>query len=170
MKPRLVIALTIAACGAAGCGQAPAHRRLARPPKPVQTVDKVTILTLPAAVNLDDEPGPDGIRIKAMLFQKSNPRPVTVAGQLDFLLYDRKVSIGELYTERPFHVWSFPAEKLSPYLTRNIVGWGYAMELRWGKHGPKGAVISVAARYTPPDGPAVYSSPVVLSISGARGL
>ena len=164
MTSRPVIVLLLFVGGLVGCAMGPGRKKLNRPPEPVASVDRITILSLPAAINLDNVPGADGLRVKVYLFQLAQPKPVIAAGTLEFLLYENKINRSDLHTKRPLKVWSFPAEKLRMYLVPSMVGWCYAMELRWGVEAPKADSISLAARYDSPNGRTIYSTPVVIAM------
>jgi len=155
--------LAIAVC-VVGCDGDGGRSKLTSSPAPVAEIDRIEMLSLPAAVNLDNKPGPDGLRVQTYLFQVGRPQPVPVSGTLEFLLFDRKVGLGELDTVKPSRVWSFGPRDLPNYLTRSMIGWEYAMELRWDDDAPKSDTISLAARYTAPAGRRVYSSPVVIAL------
>jgi len=150
----------------AGCAQDGARWNGERPPHAVDIVDRIEILSLPAAINLDTVPGPDGLRVQVYLFQYAQDQPVTAAGTLEFLVFDRKVGAGEIYTVQPFETWSFQGEQLGRYLGRSLIGWNYSMELRW-QTSPAARTLTLVARYTPPAGQPVHSSPVMISM-GAR--
>jgi hypothetical protein len=147
-----------------GCAADPGARRLTEPPRAVERVDKVTLLSLQTAISLDHNPGPDGVRVQAHLFRTDRPEPVLVNGKLQFLLYENRVTPGELHAATPHLVWTFSGAKLERHRTRTLVGWGYAAELRWGTRRPNSKTISLAVRYIPERGTAVYSSPVVISM------
>ncbi len=162
-----ILLLSLLAAGIAGCDAQSRSRRLSRPPKPVARVDRIEVLSTPVALNFDNRPGPDGVAVKVYLFRVDRPEPVTVRGKLEIMLYDEKVSSIDLHTREPFHVWRLGPDELAMYLSRGIVGWRYAMDLRWGSPRPRSGTISLAVRYLPPEGPSVYSDPVVIAM-GAR--
>lgn len=162
----LVIAVALAAL--AGCGPPNAQWGGQSPPRPADIVDRIEILSLPVAINLDNVQGADGVRLQVYLFQYAQAEPVTAAGTLEFLLFDRKLGSGEAYAAEPFHAWSFQGETLAKYLARSMIGWNYSVELRWGDDKrPASATVTVLVRYTPPAGQPVYSSPVMISM-GSR--
>ncbi|MHC4293981.1 MAG: hypothetical protein ACYSTL_00175 [Planctomycetota bacterium] len=163
MKERTAIGLILVLGLVAGCAQQ-SDRKGAYPPKSVAKVDKITIFSMPTAINLDNVPGPDALRVRVYLFQLARPEPVTVKGAMEFLLYEGRVSLSDLHTQVPYHVWRLDGERMNRYLSRGMAGWGYSMELRWAGHPPKSNVISLAVRYQPPEGESVYSIPSVISI------
>ena len=157
--------LWVMAWAVVGCGSSPQRMAGNRPPRAVDLVDRITMLSLPGAINLDSQPGPDGLRVRVLMFERSQPQPVTAAGQLEYLMFDGRIGPSEFHTREPLQVWRFPAEELPRHLTRSMVGWGYSMELRWSGRTPPGNVVSLAARYVPPNGgPEAYSSPLIISL------
>ena len=155
----LVACIALAGCAVEG---GPGSMRVS--PRPVTRVDKVALLSLPTAINLDHIPGPDGVRVQALLFQIDRPEPVLVNGKLQFLLYDERVTPERLHTLKAYLVWTYSGAKLERHETRTLLGWGYAAELRWGSRPPRSRTISLAARYVPKRGPSVYSRPVLISM------
>ena len=160
-----ILLLLVFSAGTVGCDAQSNRRRLSRPPEPVTKVDHIDILSMPAALNFDHRPGPDGVRVTVYLYRLDRPEPVTIEGTLELMVYEEKVSPSDLHTREPFHVWRFGPEKLARQLFRGIVGWGYAMDLHWGTRGPRSRTISLVARYLPPEGPDVYSDPVVIAMN-----
>lgn len=152
---------------AAGCAGDSYRARMRRPPKPVANVDRIEMFSSMAAINFDHRPGADGVSVRVLLYQLSQPYPVTVSGTLEFMLYEGKIGPEELHTRQPLHLWRFPPERLPPQLSRSMVGWGYAMDLLWGPGAPKTGTISLATKYVPPEGSAVYSDPIAVAM-GAR--
>ena len=64
------------------------------PPEPVEQADAIELwANPPVAVNWNDEPGPDGVRVSVFLYQYAG-QPVTsvlIKGTLEFLMYDGRV-------------------------------------------------------------------------------
>jgi len=158
------IALAAALAAGAGCGGPGTVKSVSRtPPRPVDRVDRIDLwLVPPAAVNWDDEPGPDGVLAQVFFGQVERPEPVLVKGAVDFLLFEGKVQRADVATKQPFHTWTFTPQELATRLVRSMVGWGYRVELGWGKRVPASPAITLAARYQPKEGPPVYSSPVAI--------
>jgi len=154
----------LAAAGLGGCAALSGRKNLNLPPEPVEQVDAIEIMFMPAGINLDNVPGPDALRVRTRLYQLSQAQPVTVSGTLEFLLFEGDDGTSRPGQTEPFHVWTFPPEQLRNYLTRTMVGWAYAMELGWGPKKPKTDVVTLMARYTPPEGEAVYSKPQIIPL------
>ncbi len=147
-----------------GCGRSIYHSTLRPVPETVSNVDHITMLSLPVAINFDHIPGPDGLNVQVYLFRVDRAQPVTVNRTLEFLLFEQRVAKSELADLEPFGIWSFSGADLARHLSRSIVGWGYAMELRWDHRPPKSRTVTLAVRYRPPQGPDVYSDPIVISV------
>jgi len=166
MNLRAVVMLLACAGGVVGCG-GPVRQGATpdRPPAPVSQVDVVAAEAVPMAVNWDERPGPDGVRIRVTLFQRAQPRPVVGSGTLDFLLFPGKVGDVDPATARPAQSWTFACAELRPSLVRSIVGWGYSLSLGWGDRMPDSPTVTVFVRYAAPGGEPVWSKPVTIAIS-----
>lgn len=164
MRPSVYITLFISTLGLIGCGDQAGRSNMHQPPELVQRLDAITLMSMPSAINFDHIPGPDGLRVQALLFQTGRDEPVLGSGKLQFLLYENKVTASQLRTLHPLLTWTYSGQKLARHAGRSMVGWGYAMELRWGPRPPKSKIISLAARYIFPDGRSIYSSPIVIAM------
>jgi len=156
--PRLACALLAAAL--AGCAQPDPGKVTARPPRPVDRVDHIYQDLYPAAVSLDDVPGTDGLRTIVTFYRLDRPLPVAVTGKLEFFLFEGRVRREEVEARKPLRVWSFSRAQLARRAARLKPGWGYAFVLSWGKDVPTSRVITLSARYTPPEGPPLYGKPI----------
>jgi hypothetical protein len=136
------------------------------PPAPVANVDAMELSASPTAMNWDDKPGPDGIEVVLMCYQipNSQPVPVTVAGTMEFQLFEGVVAPEKLSEARPFHVWTFQSWEMNRpgVLSRWYGLWGYILRLGWDAHVPTTEKITVTARYLPPNGQPLYAKPVVI--------
>ncbi len=131
-------------------------------------IDELHLFSLPAAVNLDPKPGPEGfeIRIYGSTGEKAKGVAIT-SGTLEVLMMDGVVSAAEAAGKsKPLKVWSFTPAELKRSVSKSALGIGYRMTLRWDESAPKRESITVIARYVPPKGgDSIYSSPVTISIS-----
>jgi hypothetical protein len=155
--------LTAAGCST-GIGARRPGRPSAAPPNPVDTVVAIDLWLPPAAVNWDADPAPDGVWAHVFLYQASHPEPVLVKGTLEFLMYEGRVARASVAEAKPLRVWSFTSQELATREVRGMVGWGYAVQLGWGRQMPRVAAVSFAARYVSPAGPVVYSAPIALAL------
>ena len=170
MRQLVLIASLSALVLAGGCGPNALRGSKHQPSAPVHTVDQIEMFSSMAGINFDHIPGADGVSIQVLLYQLVQPKPVTVTGTLEFLLFDGKIAREEMHTRQPLHIWRFSGQQLPQYLFRSMVGWGYAMDLRWGKRAPTSKLITVAVRYVPPpgEGRIVYSDPVTINARSKR--
>jgi len=153
------------ALGAAGCVENSAHKRLTSPPEPVARVDKVSLLSMPSPINMDNVPGPDGVRVQVWLFQYSRQEPVLTNGTLQFMLFEQSVQQQQLHSLEPYLRWTFSGDKLDRHAVRGRYGWGYQVDLRWGSKPPRSNVASLAVAYRSADGrKLLYSEPVIIPL------
>jgi len=162
MRPAMFLLLGGVLC-VCGCRQGP-QKVGAVPPQAVADVDDVLVRILPAALNWDESPGPDGLQVSVLFFRRGGALPVTVSGTLEFLLYEGNVARRAVAVADPFYTWRFSAREMKGYLVRGTVGWGYAMRLAWGGKAPAAGTITLVARYSPPEGRALYSAPVAVAL------
>jgi hypothetical protein len=140
---------------AAGCASAP---------KPVinsfdSPLVELNLITAPVALNLDNQPGVDGFSTKVYANNARNPKPVPIAsGQLDIVIFDGTL-FGKTNLPSPLRTWSFTAGELKAHQFEASIGTGYDFVLAWGPNRPTQRMISVAARYTSPDGRIITSFP-----------
>ncbi len=156
----LAAALT-AGLMAVGCGGA---TRTGAPLARTSTVDAVNLQAFPAAVNWDDNPGPDGLRARVYLFQAEPTQAVPAAGLLEFLLYEGTPGRDDLAAAEPIREWTYGPDRLPRYAERSLVGVGYAFALGWGAEVPEAETVTLVARYTPPGARPVQSSPVAVAM------
>lgn len=149
--------------GLAGCASTDGARQ--GPP-----VEKIILLSAPAAVDLDQLPGADGIaiRIYASNRQTAKTIPVT-AGTLEILMHDGVAIAGDLKSLKPLKTWSLTAAELRPYARSTTFGVCYSLLLSWGDARPTKPSITVLALYRSPQGPGFYSGPSTITVghSGA---
>jgi hypothetical protein len=149
--------------GLTGC-QVPEIKLDKTPPRPVANVNKITLLAQPMAVNLDYQPGPDALRVEVFLFHDDKPQPVLGQDTVQFLLYEWPTGAASQPTDSPYLVWTYPPERLAGHITRNPIGWGYAVDLKWGAQEPRSNAVTVVAVYRFADGHTISSSPVTIPV------
>ncbi|MBC8373240.1 MAG: hypothetical protein ISS69_07840 [Phycisphaerae bacterium] len=134
----------------------------ARRPAPEPHADRIGLMVpQKAIVNWDGEPGFDGAIAQVMLFKNTagGPKSILVSGEVDVMMYEGAKPDDYSNVTKPFFSWTFtPAE-----LAQRVVGqygalWGYALVLEWTVP-PKSEKVWMIARYRPPSGSAIYSSP-----------
>jgi hypothetical protein len=129
-----------------------------------ENIVQLHLMTVPVALDLDGRPGADGVSVKVYAAAKDNPKQVAIRkGALDVLMFD-----GAFQRQHPsppilkqFH---FLAEDLRRVEFTAELGKGYQLSLRWGTNTPTQRVMSVAARYTAPDGRVVLSRPSSITV------
>jgi hypothetical protein len=171
MFMRRVIFLGLLLLAAAGCTVPSTGRRMTSPsltpPQPVDQADVVELWAVPpAAINWDEDPGPDGVRGQILLYSNRNAgaETVLVKGTLECLMYEGRVPRDGLPTARPQRTWTFTSQELATRQVRGMVGWGYAVQLGWGRQVPTSSSVTFAVRYTPASGPTIWSAPIVIAM------
>jgi hypothetical protein len=165
MKQVVLWGLILAAVAAAGCGGQTARQAALTPPKPVDKVDYIDLWAVPpSAINWDDVPGPDGVRVRAFLYLADRAEPVLIRGTLEFLMFADRIHQADVLTTEPTQVWSFSDQELATRQVRAAHGWGYAAQLGWGKNVPKSPVVTLVARFKPYEGRPLYSMPMLVAV------
>lgn len=132
-----------------GCASRGAGRSLLGRP----SIDEIHVLTMPMALNLDQNPGADGFAVKIYAIDQAHPKSVAVtAGSLEVLIYDGMVPAAALATNAPIRRWEFGASDLAAYAQSTSVGVVYALTPTWRDGKPPGEKITVTACYLPPGG------------------
>ena len=172
---RVALVLVVAVVAALGgcdatANSTPAPNRIKGMPAPVDSADRIALLVPQVAVvNFDDQPGPDGVVAQVMRFKDygKGPKSVLVTGEVDLMVFEGSKPKNINDAPKPFFSQTFtPAE-----LSRCIVGqyntlWGYSLRARWPA-APRTKNIWMLARYRPPSGSAVFSSPAEQRMPGA---
>ena len=147
----------------------------ARRPAPEPHADRIGLMVpQKAIVNWDGEPGFDGAIAQVMLFKNINggKKSVLVTGEVDVMMYEGAKPDDYSNVTKPFFSWTFTGTELA----QRVVGqygalWGYALVLEWTVP-PKSEKVWMIARYRPPSGSAIYSSPaeqvVPVEMPGAK--
>ena len=127
---------------------------------------ELNLITSPVALDLDGLPGPDGIAVKLYANEARKPKPVPIReGVLEIVLFDGLFGRG---TNQPPVLREFrftPAELRQREIISNI-GTGYQFSLPWGARRPSQQFLSVAARFTRPDGQVAMSRPSSVTVVG----
>lgn len=122
-------------------------------------IRELHLFTVPAALNLDAQPGPDGfeVRVYASTPDRAKGIPIT-QGNLQIVMWDGLITASGSMTNQPLHIWTFKPEELKRSASTTSLGVGYRLTLRWDKDIPKKDGFTVAARFVPTKGPPVHSS------------
>ena len=163
LKNFLVLIAVVSAATAGGCTTA-TDKGMSAPvmPAPVAHADRIALFVPPnAIVNWDGEPGFDGAIAQIMLLRNTDKglKSVLVSGEVDIMIYEGAKPDRLSDAIKPFFSWTFTAGELA----QRVVGqynalWGYALRMQWTA-APRSAKVWLIARYRPPSGSAIYSSP-----------
>jgi hypothetical protein len=128
------------------------------------SIVQLNLITVPVALDLDGRPGPDGISIRVYASAKDSPKQVAIRkGTLEVLMFD-----GPFQRRGPppplLKQFQFTAEELRRAEFTAEIGKGYQLSLAWGANIPSQRVMSVAARYTAPDGRVATSRPSSVTV------
>jgi hypothetical protein len=126
-------------------------------------VDEVHLFGLPVTLNLDGKPGADGFAVRVFLTKGGGAKGSTIqSGNLEVLMFDGVVGSDEIAAKEPKQIWKFTPRQLAPLREQTSLGNGYRFALRWDQP-PTHGYITVVARYVPPKGGPVYSSPSTIT-------
>jgi hypothetical protein len=166
MRPCLVAGGLLAALAAGCASTVRSPTAPAAPAKASGAVRVVNLQAMPTAVNWDDKPGPDGLRVRVYLFrgEGDQPDPVLGKGSLEFRLYEGALRQGDLAAATPIRTWSFDPAELAAHTARGLVGWHYAFALGWGADVPAAGVVTLLARYLPRAGEPAASAPITITM------
>lgn len=137
--------------------------------QPAPRIDKLELESFPAAVNMDEDPGPDGIQLKLRFFNLQQPLAQRLQrGEVEFVLYEGRIPDDEIGDAEPFYIWRYnSAAKLNRHGRKTLVGWQYELVLAWNKeHAPYSRAITVIARLLRPGKPPLYARPVHIAVTG----
>ncbi len=129
-------------------------------------VQSLHIFTVPVAVNMDGQPGPDGFSVRMYARgTKSSKGMALSSGTVEILMFDGALAEGQPLPPTPMRTWRFTGAELKNHAGKSAVGDGYRFTLRWDEARPTQGRISVAARYLPPSGAAVMAAPSSVTMS-----
>ena len=148
--------LLAAAISLSGCKSTPLVRN--------EKIVQLNLINVPVALDLDGQPGPDGISVKVYATAAGNPKPVRIgAGSLELLMFDgpfrRQAAQPPILKQ-----FRFTSQELLDAEFTAKIGAGYQFYLHWGTNLPTQRIMSVAARYTRADGQVVISRPSSVTV------
>lgn len=147
-------------CLGAGCSSAPK-------PAPFSVggeIVQLNLLTMPVGLNLDGQPGVDGVAVKVYANNASNPKTIPIpSGTLEILAWDGTL-FGKTNVPPPLKIWTFTAAELRAMQFESGIGAGYDLILRWGAAVPSKNMMTVAGRYTSPEGRVITSHPSSVTV------
>ena len=156
LKRSLAVIAVVFAAMSPGCTP-PANKGM---PAPIPHADRVG-LSVPGngIVNLDGEPGYYGVTAHVVLYKNipAGLKSILVNGELDIIIYGGSTDKFSDATE-PLFSWTLTGGELALLAVRQYGIWGYGLQLKW-KTPPRPGRVWIIARYRPPSGNAIYSSP-----------
>ena len=148
----LLLLLLSAGCGSTGIFS------------PAGRVEQLHLIGTPVAVDMDKQPGPDGLGVRVYAGSRDSRAAVRIAeGTLELLLFDGTIRPQEILSSTPIAKWSYTAKELEKHEQISAVGVGYAFVPTWTERRPKSNRVTVVARFTGADG-IVYSAPITVPL------
>lgn len=156
-----LIPLALGALLAAGCHGA--SSRSAGAP-----IDRLVLLSLPTAINLDEQPGSDGVQVTLYAFRRglALAGPL-VDGLLTVDLYDGVISTFTSDGVEPIKSARYEPGDLEGRAFRSTFGIGYSLVVRWDADRAPEKAVTLLARWEPSGGgadTAIRSKPATLSL------
>lgn len=129
-------------------------------------IDQLHLLVTSVALNVDDKPGPDGVGVRVYASRRERAEALPIAsGTLDILMFDGNLPLDQLRSAQPRHTWSYPAEKLKPYIQKTTIGISYRFAALWGEDKPTADRVTFVARHTSPNAKQAYSAPSSIQLT-----
>ena len=167
MKRVIIILLLLMSATGVGC-QTDGGPRAARSTTGGLAFDNLYLSSSPAPLNLDSEPGADGLKAKVYAFKTGLKAVPITSGKLDLLLFEGTQKDSKAGNSKIIKVWSYTPEDLKAVAFRSYAGIVYNFELRWGKEAPTGGSITLIARYLSNTGKSITSAPVTLRLRSRK--
>lgn len=124
------------------------------------------LLHSPGAINLDDQPGPDGFALKVFATSARSSKGATLPpGELEILMFDGALRDGAPFPAPPRKVWKFGAKELRGHESQSTLGTAYEFLLRWETNSPVTSRITVLARHRGRADVAVQSASSIITVS-----
>lgn len=133
--------------------------------------DKLNVWVMPpTAINWDNRPGADGVRVLFFFEKSGKGQPVSVSGTLEVYLHEVEgsVKLEEIIKAPPLRAWSFTPAQLEDFLAtppRPLTGFCYAIPLEFGDSPPRSAKILIYARFRSAAGAIIYSQHTVIPMT-----
>jgi hypothetical protein len=124
----------------------------------------LNVITVPVALDLDGHPGADGVAVKLYANDAQNPKAVRIRdGILELIMFDGTF-FGRTNVPTPLRTFHFTNAELRAREFKSNIGYGYEFSLLWSTNHPTQRIMSIAARYTAPDGRVVTSRPSSVTV------
>ena len=131
---------------------------------PTDSITQLHLITVPVALDLDGQKGVDGIAVKLYANNAQDPKAVRIReGTVEILMFDGTFS-GRTNPPPALRTFSYAAPELRLREFNSKIGYGYDFSLRWETNRPTQRIMSVAARFTAPDGRGVTSRPSSVTV------
>ena len=129
-------------------------------------IDSLHVFSVPAALDLDETPGPDsfGLTLYASAAAAARGVPIT-SGQVAIQMYDGSLPPGARTNTAPLRVWNFTAADLKNHAIKSSLGTGYRFTPRWENTPPSGNSITVVVRFVSPRQTSIQSSPTAIAVT-----
>ncbi|HEX7860336.1 MAG TPA: hypothetical protein VF773_08435 [Verrucomicrobiae bacterium] len=127
-------------------------------------VAQLHLITVPVALDLDAHPGVDGVAVKVYANNARDPKAIRLRdGTLEVIMFNGTFT-GRTSPPPVLRTFSYTVPELRLGEFNSKIGYGYDFSLRWGTNRPTQRLMSVAARYTAPDGQVVTSRPSSVTV------
>jgi hypothetical protein len=118
---------------------------------------QLNVITVPVALDLDGRPGVDGVAVKLYANNSSDPKAVRIRdGTLELVMFDGTFH-GRTNPPPILRTVTLTAAQLRLNEFESSIGYGYELSLRWGTNTPTQRIMSIGARYSPPEGRPIVS-------------
>ena len=125
---------------------------------------RLHVMTVPVALDLDGRPGPDGIAVKLYANDARHPKAVRLRdGLLEILMFDGTF-FGRTNVPPALRTFRYTIPELRAHEFTSEIGVGYDFSLLWTTNRPTQRIMTVAARYTAPDGAIITSRPSSVTV------
>lgn len=160
------LGLVLACVGLAGCVSGPA-RGSGWGSGGVSEVEELHLLGVPVALKTSRTGPAEGFAVRVFASSRRTAKGMTIRqGTLDILMFDGALAGADPRTMQPVRVWTYPAARLGAHASESALGVGYQFVLSWEGAAPAKNRVTILARYTPPQGPPVFSAPSAIPLSG----
>ncbi len=136
---------------------------------PSPRIDRPSLMAQQGAGDWDDDPLPDGVQVKLLLYQQTEGVISAVAlrrGTVEFAMYDGTPKDSALDETEPLRTWRYTAAALRPLGRKTLVGTQYLIALDWGDKLPTQPAVKIVARLLKPGGAAIQATPVTVVVGG----
>jgi hypothetical protein len=136
----------------AGCATTETAKAPSPPPvgKPVEVMAtwKPTVQVFPDTLN-NGKPTP-ALSGRVYLFDGQMGSPIVADGMLVVSVYDDHPRVGANGDPVPLQIWKITPECMKLVQTRDVLGWGYTLNLPWDTYRPDITQVRFMVRFEPP--------------------